>query len=181
MNFSRQGFPVPRISGASNQRTKVYSILKLYKMILSRRFLNALIPHRSPSVIINVVVDLGLLLLVSGSWPHLLRLTLGPEPSFVSLLPLFSFPLRLLSRALYILSCCCSFTLLYLKGYWHFPFPSACFSGVGSSGTGFGRCLGVCLPAVPTIPVLKGSLPFLLVSGRDLLPLHLLLCHQQCW
>ena len=82
-----------------------------------RRFLNALIPHRSPSVIINVVVDLGLLLLVSGSWPHLLRLTLGPEPSFVSLLPLFSFPLRLLSRALYILSCCCSFTLLYLKGY----------------------------------------------------------------
>ena len=55
---------------------------------LDRRFLSALIPHRSSSVILNVVVDLGLLLLVSGCRPHFLRLLPGLEPSFVPLLPL---------------------------------------------------------------------------------------------
>ena len=37
----------------------------------------AFIPHRSPSVILNVVVDLGLLLLVPGRRHLLLRLPFG--------------------------------------------------------------------------------------------------------
>ena len=56
--------------------------------------------HRSPSVIVNVVADLGLLLLLPGRRPLLLRLLPGPGPGPgpTPLLPLFSFPLRLLFR-----------------------------------------------------------------------------------
>ena len=44
-----------------------------------RRFPNLLIPHHSPSAILNVMADLGLLLLVPGRPPHHLRLP--PPPS----------------------------------------------------------------------------------------------------
>ena len=58
-----------------------------------------LIPHRSPSVILNVMADLGLLLLVLGRRPHLLKLPLGREPSVVPLLSLVPLPLCLLYRS----------------------------------------------------------------------------------
>ena len=61
-----------------------------------RRPLNALIPHLSPRVILNVVADLGLLLLVPGRRPRLLRLPPGPESTLVLLLPFFPFPLFIL-------------------------------------------------------------------------------------
>ena len=60
-----------------------------------RSFLNALIPHRSPSVILNLVEELGLLLLIALRRPHF-RLLPGPEPSLVPVLPLALFLLRLL-------------------------------------------------------------------------------------
>ena len=63
------------------------------------RFLNVLILHRSPNVILNVVADLGLLLLVPGRLPHLIGLPPGPELSLVPLLPLVPLPLRLLFQS----------------------------------------------------------------------------------
>ena len=62
---------------------------------LGRRFLNALILYRSPSIIVNAVADLSLLLLVAGRQLHFLSLPSAREPSIVILLSLVPFPLRL--------------------------------------------------------------------------------------
>ena len=55
-------------------------------------FLNVLIPLRSPIIILNVMADIGLLLLVPGCRAYILRLPPGPESSLVPLLPLVQLP-----------------------------------------------------------------------------------------
>ena len=117
-------FPAPASAGSElicPKRTSVYSHSAITTLTISNRFASiastvrlmegSLLedfpplrseaskrphPHSSPSFIPNIVTDLGLLLLVPGSRPHLLRLSPGPEHSHAPLLPLFLFPLRLL-------------------------------------------------------------------------------------
>ena len=101
-----------------------------------RRFLNVLIPPRSPSVILNVVLDLNLLLLVPGCQPHLLRLPPGPEPNLVPFPP--SLPLRLLFQSTLNPQLLLFFHSIPSQRLLTVPIPIYLPLDVSSSGTGCG-------------------------------------------
>ena len=72
-------------------------------LLLVQRLPSGLTLHRFPSVILNVVADLGLLLLVLELRPHPLGMLLGLEPGPGPLPPLFPFLLRLIFRGTLLL------------------------------------------------------------------------------
>ena len=99
-------------------------------LLLVQRLPSGLTPHRFPSIILNVGADLGLLLLVLGRRPHLLRLMLGLEPGPGSLPPpYFRFLFSSSSGALFFfIPCCC---LRWGRGFHPLcldPFPFLCSS-----------------------------------------------------
>ena len=86
----------------SNRFARIFSTVPLMEgsilddcssQVPVQRFLNVLNSTPLPQVILNVVADIGLLLLVPWWRSHRLRLPPGPEPSLVPLLLFVPLPL----------------------------------------------------------------------------------------
>ena len=100
------------------------------------KFVKVLFPLRSLSALLNVEVDLGLLLLVPGRWPHFLRSPPGPKPSLVPLLLLVPLILRFLlqSPLLIFLHLILSLRVFVVL------FPTCCLLGITSIRGGISVC-----------------------------------------